>query len=165
MLMNVKNHTIYSDKIRLSVLNLSRIDLADEEDQQYHLDYWASLFKATTWEELKMLAKQDEFINEASATVYQLSQEEMIRLQCEAREDYCRRQRSVQRMMENQKETIENQNAIIQELTDNNIILKDEISSLQQQLSDALTLVNSIKKSDMFFMKMKISLRDWLRKK
>lgn len=145
-LMNVKNHTIYSDKIRLSVLNLTRIDLADEEDKKYHLDEWASLFKAATWEELKMLAKQDEFINEASATVYQLSQEEMIRLQCEAREDYYRRQRSVQHMMENQKEMIENQNAAIQELTDKNLSLKSEITSLQQRLSDALELVNLLKK-------------------
>lgn len=48
------------------------------------------------------------------------------------------------------KETIENQNTVIQELTDNNIILKDGISFLQQQVSDTLALVNSMKKFDMF---------------
>ena len=45
-LLNVKKYTLYSDKLRLSVLDLTRIDLASKEDKHYHLDYWASLFKA-----------------------------------------------------------------------------------------------------------------------
>ena len=73
MLLNVKNHAIYSDKLRLSVLNLTRIDLATEEDKHYRIDYWASLFKSTTWEEIKMLAQKDKYIEEASATIYELS--------------------------------------------------------------------------------------------
>ena len=43
-----------------------------------------------------MLTEQNEYIKEASATIYQLSQEEAIRQQCEAREDYYRRQRTMQ---------------------------------------------------------------------
>ena len=35
-----------------------------------------------------MLAQANEYINEASETVYHLTQEEQIRQQCEAREDY-----------------------------------------------------------------------------
>lgn len=129
--MNVKNHTIYSDKLRLSVLNLTRIDLASKEDLTYHIDYWASLFKATTWEELKMLAEQNEFIANASSTVYQLSQDEMIRLQCEAREDYYRRQRSVQHQMDKQNEVIDS-------LQNENASLHDEIDSLKRQIADLL---------------------------
>ncbi|MCM1540629.1 MAG: Rpn family recombination-promoting nuclease/putative transposase [Blautia sp.] len=90
--LNVKNHMLYSDKLRLSVLDLTRIDLATEEDRSYHIDYWASLFKSTTWEEIKMLAQKDDCIKDASNTIYQLSQDEKIRLQCEAREDYYRRE-------------------------------------------------------------------------
>ncbi len=89
--LNIKNHMLYSDKLRLSVLNLTRTDLATEEDRAYHIDYWASLFRSTTWEEIKMLAQKDDYIKDASDTIYQLSQEEKIRLQCEAREDYYRR--------------------------------------------------------------------------
>lgn len=74
------------------MLDLTRIDLATEEDRAFHIDYWASLFKAATWEEIKMLAQKDDAIKEASNTIYQLSQEEKIRLQCEAREDYYRRE-------------------------------------------------------------------------
>lgn len=90
-LMNEKNHHIYSDKFRLSVLDLTQIELATEEDRAYRIDRWAALFKATTWEELKMLAKTNQYIGDAVATVRQLTQEEKIRQQCEAREDYYRR--------------------------------------------------------------------------
>ena len=68
--LNVKNYTLYSDKLRLSVLNLTHTDLATEEDKHYQIDYWASLFKSTTWEELKMLAENNEYIRQASETVY-----------------------------------------------------------------------------------------------
>ena len=43
-----------------------------------------------------MLAQKDDYINDASNTIYQLTQEEKIRLQCEAREDYYRRQNYVE---------------------------------------------------------------------
>ena len=156
--LNVKNHTIYSDKLRLCVLNLTRIDLATEEDRQYHIDYWASLFKATTWEELKMLAEQNEFIANASSTVYQLSQEETIRLQCEAREDYYRRQRSVQHYMDKQKEIIDSQQKEIDSLEKKNDSLEKkndslerendslerENDSLKNQLNEALKLLHSL---------------------
>lgn len=99
-MLNEKTHALYSSKFVLSVLNLSRIDLATVEDKQYHIDYWASLFKATTWEEIKMLNEQNEYIKEASTTIYLLSQEEAIRQQCEAREDYYRRQRTMQYYMD-----------------------------------------------------------------
>lgn len=38
-LINVKNRSIYSDNFTLSVINLSRIDLATEEDRKYQIDY------------------------------------------------------------------------------------------------------------------------------
>ncbi len=62
----------------------------------------------------ELIAKQDEFIDEACAAVYQLSQEEKIRLQCEAREDYYRRQRTIQNDMDRKLRTIENQNVMIE---------------------------------------------------
>ena len=102
-MMNEKNHNIYSRKFRLSVLDLNQIELATEEDKRIKVDYWANLFKSTTWEELKMIAKSDEYIQEAVDTVYQLSREEQIRLQCEAREDYNRRMRRMEKLLEENK--------------------------------------------------------------
>lgn len=87
-LSNVKNHQKYSDNITLNVVNLSRIDLATEEDKQYHIDEWAALMKATTWEELRMLASKDEYLNEAAETIFRLSTDEQVRKRCRDREEY-----------------------------------------------------------------------------
>lgn len=92
-LMNVKNNTIYSDKFMLAVVDLNYIELATEEDKEFQIDYWASLFKATTWEEIKMLAENNAYIQEASETIYQLTADETIRGQCEARNAYYARER------------------------------------------------------------------------
>ncbi len=95
-LLNVKNYSLYSDKLRLSVLDLTHTDMATEKDRLYQINYWANLFRATTWEELNMLAQNNECLKEAATTVYQLSQEERIRMECEAREDFLRTQRGIQ---------------------------------------------------------------------
>ena len=113
--LNVKNCIKYSDKLRLHVLDLTHIDIATKEDRQYQIDYWAALFKATTWEELKMLAEKNESIAEATETVYKLSEEEKIRLQCEAREDYYRRQRDAEILRERQERRMKEQERQMQE--------------------------------------------------
>ena len=61
-----------------------------------------------------MLASKNEFIKEASETLYTLSKKDNIRLQCEARDDYYRRLRSTQLAMEEDKDTIERQEAEIE---------------------------------------------------
>lgn len=115
-MMNVKNHIIYSDKLSLSVVDLTHIDLATEEDKLYRIDSWASLFKATTWEEIKMIAQNDIGITNAANTVWKLSQEDKIRLQCEAREDYYRNQQDVQNQLEQLTSTIAEQASVIASL-------------------------------------------------
>lgn len=85
-MMNVKNHHVFSDKIALSVVDLKHIELATQEDREWKIDYWASLFKATTWEELKMLASQNPEMETAVQTIYELTADEAIRQQCTARE-------------------------------------------------------------------------------
>ena len=170
--LNVKNYTLYSDKLCLSVLDLTHIDLATKEDKQYQLDYWAALFKSTTWEDLKMLAQNNEYIRQASETIYQLSQEEAIRQQCEAREDYYRRQKGIndeltsrentiielkgtvaeqkdtikeqKRIIEDLKNTIENQNSTIEKLTSENIALKTDLTSLRNEFKEFKALMSPL---------------------
>ena len=50
-----------------------------------------------------MLAKKNEYIDEAANTIHQLTQEEKIRMQCEAREDYYRTQLGWQWMLAEQR--------------------------------------------------------------
>ena len=130
-LLNKKTYAVYSDKLQLSVVDLTHTDLATEEDRRYHIDKWAALFKAATWEEIKMYAQKDEYIQEASNTIYRLSQDENIRLQCEAREDYYRRQRSVQHYIEQQTEQLAEKDSRIANLDSklkerNSLIAKKE---------------------------------------
>lgn len=86
-LLNVKNYHTYSDKFVLSVVNLNHIDLATTEDKASQLDHWARLFKAKTWEEIKMIAKNSEYLSEASKTLYEMNADDMIREQCLYRQE------------------------------------------------------------------------------
>ena len=85
---NVKNGRIYTNKFGINVLNLRCIDNATEADKRNKLDVWARLFKARTWEEIKMIAENYDFAREAANSIYAVSADEAIRLQCEARERY-----------------------------------------------------------------------------
>ena len=84
-LLNRKTHRRYSDKLGIGVLDLTRIDLASEEDKAYGIDVWASIFKAKTWEELRMAVQNNEYMKDAAETLYELNSDETIRQQCEAR--------------------------------------------------------------------------------
>ncbi len=87
-LMNTKNHEIYSDKFILRVLNLKTLEDDSIEKEPANLYYWAKLFKATTWEEIKMLASKNPDFEDTIVTMQELSADEKIRLQCLARERY-----------------------------------------------------------------------------
>ena len=50
-LLNIKQHYIFSDKLRIAVVDLNQTELATEEDKAYGIDLWARVFKSTTWEE------------------------------------------------------------------------------------------------------------------
>ena len=128
-MINIRNHSqVFSRKFTLSVIDLTQIDKATEEDKASKIDYWARLFKAKTWEELQMLAQNDEYLQAAATSIRIANEEEIIREQCRAREDALRRER-----------TLERDNKIWQEkyqtLQDENTSLRDELSALREQLA------------------------------
>ena len=88
MLMDMNKRRIYSDKFQVNVLELKQVELATEEDKKWNLDFWAKLFKARTWEELKMIAKDNEYFTEASNTLCDLYADFNVRERCRDREDY-----------------------------------------------------------------------------
>ena len=128
-MINIRNHSqVFSRKFTLSVIDLTQIDKATEEDKASKIDYWARLFKAKTWEELQMLAQNDEYLQAAATSIRIANEEDMIREHCRAREDALRRER-----------TLERDNKILlaekQELLDKNIALQHELSNLRKQLA------------------------------
>lgn len=106
-LINVKNNNIYDDNLILNVVDLSRIDLASEDDKKYHIDRWAALFKATTWEEIRMLVSDNEYLNEAAETIFRMNADEQVRKQCRDREEYYQDLRSYERAIGERESVIE----------------------------------------------------------
>ena len=86
-LRNKKTGHLYSSKFSIHVLDLTRIDLATAEDQNYEIDRWAKLFKSKTWEELRMIAKNNPDLLQASNDLYTVNADEIIRQQARARAD------------------------------------------------------------------------------
>lgn len=113
--MNVKTNQIYSDSLSLSVVDLSRIDLATKEDKQYHIDDWAQLFKATTWEEIKMLADKNEYLNETAENILKLSADYFVRKRCHDREEYYQDLRNYERAIVERDNTIANYKKVLAE--------------------------------------------------
>lgn len=70
---------IFSDKLRFSVVVLTHIDLATEEDKPSQINQWTVLFKATTWEKIKIISLENSYLLEASKAYYKLTQEEFGR--------------------------------------------------------------------------------------
>ena len=87
MMQNIKTHKIYSSKFVLKVVELNQTKLATEEDKMYKIDQWARLFKATTWEDLRMCASNDAAMESAVNMMYEYNAEEAVRDMCRAREE------------------------------------------------------------------------------
>jgi hypothetical protein len=86
-MMNVKNFNIYSDKLTLGVVDLSKINLATDEDKAYEIDKWATLFKANSWEELKALATQNTIFDNVAEAMYMYSCDRDVLEECRKVED------------------------------------------------------------------------------
>ena len=88
MLINkMKSTQIYSDKLSIINIDLTNVELAVEEDRKYGVDRWAKIFKADSWEDLKMLATEDKTTEQAVSSIWQLTEDRFIREVMLRRED------------------------------------------------------------------------------
>lgn len=133
-LLNVKNHRLYSSKFVLSVIDLTKIDLATAEDKEWQIDHWARLFKAKTWEDLKMIAKENEAMQEASETLYSMHCEQTIRDMARAREDALRRENGMKKHIA----TLEADN---ERLSSDNKKLAHEVAEKNEEIERLLKLL------------------------
>ena len=102
----MKNHHVFSDKFVLNVLDLTQIELATDEDRQCEIDYWARLFKAKTWEDLRMVVEKNKYMRAAAEEMYERNADETIKEKCRAREEYYRHQRWIQKQLEEKDQII-----------------------------------------------------------
>ena len=143
MLMDMKTHQVFNDKFSLRVLYLNHINNATEEDCLYEIDKWAKLFKAKTWEELRMITSNHPYLTQAAKSLYVMNEDDMIRERCRAREEYERHERTMKKMLldvtverdslmkENQSLVSENSN-----LVSENITLSSELEHLRGLLKE-----------------------------
>ena len=115
-LMNEKSHKIYSDKLRISVVDLTHINLATDEDKLFGIDHWANLFKSRTWEDLKMLAENNPIIDEAASTIYSISQDNILLEQIRARDEAIAHENYVRRQMEQKDKQLAEDALLIESL-------------------------------------------------
>ncbi len=98
------------------MVNLNQIELATEEDRKYGIDHWAQLFKADTWEAIKKMAQENEYVSDAAETLLQSNQDLKIRSYCEAVEEARRVRRGLERLVAEKDETIAEKDAEIAHL-------------------------------------------------
>ena len=138
-LLNVKTKRLYSEKFSIHVIDLSRIDLATEEDRHYGIDRWAKLFKTKTWEDLRMITKNNETMQKAADSLYQLNSDEVARQCAQSRADAA----YWETIKNNKLHTLEETNAKLQsantELQSVNTELQsantDQAATIEQQSS------------------------------
>ena len=134
-LRNKKTGHLYSSKFSIHVLDLTRTDLATAEDQNYEIDRWAKLFKAKTWEELRMIAKNNPDLLQASNDLYTVNADEIIRQQARARADAEFWERNKNAKIKRLEDTIIEQDNTI---TENQRLLAEkdaELLRLQKELA------------------------------
>ena len=88
-ILDAEDGFLYSDKLCIKVLDLTQLEKAkDQSETDKKILKWAGIFKAETLEELEQLARGEEVFENMVVTMKKLSEDEKIRMQCEAREDY-----------------------------------------------------------------------------
>ena len=146
-MMDTETHHVYSSKFAIHVLDLKQINNASSEDKHWGLDNWAKLFKAATWEDVKMIAANNKYLTEAANTMHELYSDREMRRQMENREDFIRRQKRDQRMLKDQADIIAEQADEIAEKDSALARQADEIAKKDSTIEQLLAEIAALKKS------------------
>ncbi len=104
---NAKDGFLYTDKFNLYVVELNNIDKATSYDKRLEIDTWARLFKATTWEEIQMIAEDNPKMNSTAESIYLSDSDFIIQEQCRRREDAIIHERYVNQKLAEQEAEID----------------------------------------------------------
>ncbi len=121
------------------MVELGNTDIATDEDKLYGKDIWAKLFKATTWEEIKMITKENPSLNSAAESIYKSNADDYIIEACLRREE----QLAHEKYQKEQIEKLTNENA---NLTTENASLTTENASLTTENANLTGEINRLRK-------------------
>ena len=117
--------------------------MATEEDKKHKIDTWAKLFKATTWEEIKMITSANPSMNSTAEEIFAANSDFMIAEQCRVREDNIIHERRMKEALVEKDNKIEEQAKELEEkdkkLEEKDKELKEQaelIAILQKQLEE-----------------------------
>ena len=138
LMKNIKNDNVYATNFRLNVLCLKHIELATGEDIENGLVYWARLFLATTWEEVKELALESTVLKEVAESMAHSNTDRQEEYLAQARLDFIRSFGSVYKsgVNEGHREAaaiIAERDAVISEKDAKIAALEAEIASLKNR--------------------------------
>lgn len=142
LFMHEKNHKIYSDKLQIVVLQLNQINHATNEDKAHNIHLWAHFFKATTWEELNMLAKEDPIFKEAAKTIHEITADEIERANLRYREKYLASARTNDEVQLQKDQLIAKQAEQISQQSEQLSQQSEQISLLTQRLTELEAKLN-----------------------
>ena len=151
-LANIKSHSLYTDKFGINVLQLNHTDKATKEDIDNNLVYWAELFKVTTWEEFKALAKNHPDIEEVGTLIFELNYDNQAKEILEGQRRY-REQMNSQYTAgytdaeEKYEPELAQKESKISELCDENTELRDENSGLRDENAELKRKIAELEKA------------------
>ncbi len=117
--------------------------MATDEDRRYGIDEWARLFKATTWEEIRMLAEKNEYIDSAAQEMFARGQDsKFIDLCCKTAEEIAggehRRQKLIEyeELIARQNKDLADKDKALSDKNEENARQKKTLSDKDKALSD-----------------------------
>ena len=124
------------------MLQLNQLGKPEDEKNMPEIYYWARLFKATTWEEIQMLAQKNETIRKSIVTLKELTADEKAKMQMEARERYRRDMVAAQDFVREQcEEEIQVLKDNLQQSHIENVKLQMENEKIQSEMSERIRLL------------------------
>ncbi len=87
---DIDTHYRFNSNFSLFVINLNRIDIATEDDINSGLARWCRFFKASTYDELKDIVKEEKLMESLANDILIRNADENIQKLCEDRDDYLR---------------------------------------------------------------------------
>ena len=106
---NAKDNHLYTGRFNLIVVELNHEELATEEDVTYGIDKWVQLFRSKTWEELKMVAQDNEYLTSAVKSMYLSNEDRVVLKVAREREEFLRSQAYKDRKMAEMSDEIAKQ--------------------------------------------------------
>ena len=107
---------------------MNQTELATQEDIDNNLVYWAKIFKATDWDELRKLCSENDTFREVAQVMYKSNVQSQEKTYMEAHEKYILDKRSFEHCIQVRDEKISS-------LTEENTSLSTEVSSLTSENS------------------------------